>query len=89
MLYEVITLFYMDDLVPGMVITLDDVNLSDQMQEILKGVTTSFQKPFPYRTVTKERKPQICMIPERCIWWIAKVEGAGDDQVFNRRNNFV
>ena len=77
-------LFYMDDLVPGTVITLDDVSLSDQMQEILKGVTTSFQKPFPYRTVNTERKPQICTIPERCIWWIAKVEGSGDDQVFNR-----
>ncbi len=77
-------LFYMDDLVPGTVITLDDVSLSDQMQEILKGVTTSFQKPFPYRTVNTERKPQICTIPERCVWWIAKVEGSGDDQVFNR-----
>ncbi|MDD1730417.1 MAG: hypothetical protein LUQ50_15285 [Methanospirillum sp.] len=77
-------LFYMDDLISGTVITLDDVSLSDQMQEILKGVTTSFQKPFQYRTVSKDRKPQICTIPERCIWWIAKVEGAGDDQVFNR-----
>lgn len=77
-------LFYMEDLQPGTVITLDDVSLSDQMQEILKGVTTSFQKPFPYRTVNKDRKPQICTIPERCVWWIAKVEGAGDDQVFNR-----
>ncbi|PKL59362.1 MAG: hypothetical protein CVV33_08225, partial [Methanomicrobiales archaeon HGW-Methanomicrobiales-4] len=33
-------LFYMDDLRAGTVITLDDVSLSDQMQEILKGVTT-------------------------------------------------
>jgi len=77
-------LFYMEDLRPGTVITLDDVSLSDQMQEILKGVTTSFQKPFPYRTVNKDRKPQICTIPERCVWWIAKVEGSGDDQVINR-----
>ncbi|PKL58600.1 MAG: hypothetical protein CVV33_10625, partial [Methanomicrobiales archaeon HGW-Methanomicrobiales-4] len=77
-------LFYMEDLQPGTVITLDDVSLSDQMQEVLKGVTTSFQKPFPYRTVNKDRKPQICTIPERCVWWLAKVEGAGDDQVFNR-----
>ena len=57
-------LFYMEDLRPGTVITLDDVSLSDQMQEILKGVTTSFQKPFPYRTVNKDRKAQTCMIPE-------------------------
>ncbi len=77
-------LFYMEDLIPGTVITLDDMGLSDQMQEILKGVTTSFQKPFPYRTVNKDRKAQVCTIPERCVWWIAKVEGAGDDQVFNR-----
>ena len=36
-------LFYMPTLRPGTVISLDDVNLSDSMQEILKGVTTSFQ----------------------------------------------
>jgi hypothetical protein len=28
-----------------------------------------------------------CVIPERCVWWVAKVEGAGDDQVFNRMLN--
>jgi hypothetical protein len=54
------------------------------MQEILKGVTTSFQKDFMYHTVSKDRTGQICTIPERCVWWVAKVEGAGDDQVFNR-----
>lgn len=77
-------LFYMEDLAAGSVITLDDMNLSDQMQEILKGVTTSFQKPFVYRTVNKDRKGHTCRIPERCVWWVAKVEGTGDDQVFNR-----
>ncbi|OQA58866.1 MAG: hypothetical protein BWY45_01023 [Euryarchaeota archaeon ADurb.Bin294] len=77
-------LFYIKDLQPGMVIALDDVTLSDQMQEILKGVTTSFQRPFTYRTVSKDRNAVTCTIPERCVWWIAKVEGAGDDQVFNR-----
>ena len=77
-------LFYMEDLHAGSVIALDDVSLSDQMQEILKGVTTSFQKEFLYRTVSKDRTSQVCVIPQRCIWWVAKVEGAGDDQVFNR-----
>ncbi|HWQ66168.1 MAG TPA: hypothetical protein VN372_04775 [Methanospirillum sp.] len=77
-------LFYQENLHPGTVITLDDVSMSEQMQEILKGVTTSFQKPFPYRTVNKDRKAQICIIPERCVWWVAKVEGSGDDQIFNR-----
>ena len=77
-------LFYIDNMKPGTVIALDDVFLSDQMQEILKGVTTSFQKDFMYHTVSKDRTGQICTIPERCVWWVAKVEGAGDDQVFNR-----
>jgi hypothetical protein len=77
-------LFYIDDLQPGMSIVLDDTALSEEMAEILKGVTTSFGKPFLYRTVNKDRKGQVCTIPERCVWWVAKVEGSGDDQVFNR-----
>ena len=77
-------LFYIDNLQPGTVIVLDDTSLSDDMTEILKGVTTSFRKPFMYRTVNKDRKGFVCTIPERCVWWVAKVEGSGDDQVFNR-----
>ncbi len=68
-------LFYIDDLKPGTAIVFDDKSLSEEMQEILKGVTTSFRKPFIYRTVSKDRKAQVCTIPERCIWWVAKVEG--------------
>ncbi len=34
--------------------------------------------------MTTDRKLQICRIPERCVWWLAKVEDAGDDQVANR-----
>jgi hypothetical protein len=77
-------LFYMTGLKPGTVISLDDHALSDQMQEILKGVTSSFHRPFAYHTVSRERTGQVCSIPERCVWWLVKVEGAGDDQVFNR-----
>ncbi len=77
-------LFYIDNLQPGMAIVLDDTCLTEDMATILKGVTTSFQKPFVHRTVTKDRKGVVCTIPERCVWWVAKVEGCGDDQVFNR-----
>jgi len=77
-------LFYIKDLKPGSVIALDDVTLSDQMQEVLKGVTTSFKKPFKYRTVDKDRGGKTCIIPQRCVWWVAKVDGTGDDQVWNR-----
>jgi len=77
-------LFYLESLQPGSVIVLDDRALSEDMAEILKGVTTSFCEPFDYLTVSKDRKGMLCIIPERCIWWVAKVEGIGDDQVFNR-----
>jgi hypothetical protein len=77
-------LFYIDDMKPGTAIVFDDKSLSEEMQEILKGATSSFRKPIKYRTVSQDRKPQVCTIPERCIWWVAKVEGSGDDQVFNR-----
>ena len=77
-------LLYIDDMLPGSVITLDDMNLSEPMQELLKGVTTSFKEKYKYRTVTKDRKGYTCTIPERCVWWIVKTEGSGDDQVWNR-----
>jgi len=76
-------LFY-TDINPGSVIVLDDMALSDQMSEVLKGITTSFQTGFVYRTVNKNREGQKCEIPARCVWWLLKVEGAGDDQVWNR-----
>ena len=77
-------LYYLDDMQPGSVIVLDDTTLSDEVQEILKSATTSFREPIEYRTVTKERRVRVCTIPERCVWWVAKVEGSGDDQVLNR-----
>lgn len=77
-------LFYKTDLKAGSAICLDDQGLSEQMQEILKGVTTSFKKEFRYDTVNKDRAGMTLIIPERCVWWVAKVEGVGDDQVWNR-----
>jgi len=39
-------LFYDEALTASSAICLDDVGLSEQMQETLRGVTTSFKKPF-------------------------------------------
>ncbi|MFW5638057.1 MAG: hypothetical protein ACOCG4_02195, partial [Methanoculleus sp.] len=77
-------LYYVDDLRPGTVFLFDDVSLSDDLQEILKSATANFREPIEHRTVTVDRKLQICCIPERCVWWLAKVENPGDDQVMNR-----
>jgi len=77
-------LFYLDDMHPGSMIVLDDTTHSEVVQGILKAATTSFHEPIEYRTVTKERKVRVCTIPERCVWWVAKVEGSGNYQLLNR-----
>ncbi|WFN33442.1 hypothetical protein L1S32_06160 [Methanogenium sp. S4BF] len=77
-------LYYYDDLRPGTVLLFDDVTLSDDMQELLKSATANFREPIQHRTLTRERQLKLCTIPERCVWWLAKVESIGDDQVMNR-----
>ncbi|RXE56042.1 hypothetical protein ABH15_07555 [Methanoculleus taiwanensis] len=77
-------LYYHDDLRPGTVILFDDTTLSDDLQEVLKSATSSFHEPIEHRTVTADRQLRVCSIPERCVWWLAKVENPGDDQVMNR-----
>ena len=77
-------LYYDDDLRAGTVFLFDDVALSDDLQEVLKSATTNFREPIEHRTLTTERKLRVCTIPARCVWWLAKVEDPGDDQVMNR-----
>jgi len=75
---------YYHPIPPGTVLLFDDVSLSEDLQEILKSATASFREPIEHRTLTSDRQVRICTIPERCVWWLAKVELAGDDQVMNR-----
>ena len=77
-------LYYNDALRPGTVFLFDDVSFSDDLQEVLKAATANFRVGIQHQTVTADRKLQVCSIPERCVWWLAKVEDAGDDQVANR-----
>jgi hypothetical protein len=77
-------LYYMKDLRPRTVLMSDDTELSDGIQEILKSATSNFHEPITHTTVTKDLTSRVCTIPDRCVWWIAKKEGTGDDQVANR-----
>ena len=78
------SLYYKTDLSPLSVFFVDDKDMSDSLQEILKESTSSFTQPIIHHTLTSDRKPLTCTIPERCVWWVAKKEGTGDDQVLNR-----
>jgi hypothetical protein len=77
-------LYYDDGLRPGTALLFDDVSLSDDLQEVLKAAIANFREPIEHRTLTAERKLRVCTIPERCVWWLAKVEDVGEDQVANR-----
>ncbi|WP_298669284.1 hypothetical protein [uncultured Methanofollis sp.] len=77
-------LYYHDDLHPGTVFLFDDVTLSDDLLEVLKSATANFRERIEHHTVSPDRKLQVCRIPERCVWWLARVEDPGDDQVMNR-----
>ncbi|WFN37955.1 hypothetical protein L1994_02350 [Methanomicrobium antiquum] len=77
-------LYYNPDLRPGTVFLFDDVSLSEDLQEVLKSATANFCDRIEHQTLTTDRQLKICSIPERCVWWLAKVETVGDDQVMNR-----
>jgi hypothetical protein len=77
-------LYYRTDILPRTVFMSDDTELSDNLQEILKSTTSNFHEPVTHTTVTKDLTSKTCTIPGECVWWIAKKEGTGDDQVQNR-----
>ena len=77
-------LYYSDDIGPGTVLLLDDIALSEELQEVLKESTTKFTERIRMRVVNKDRKVQHCTIPERCVWWLANVSALYDEQVLNR-----
>lgn len=77
-------LFYNPDLRAGTVFWFDDTALSEDFQEVLKNSTSNFESRIEHMTLTTERKLKVCSIPERCVWWLSKVDDAGDDQVMNR-----
>ena len=77
-------LYYSNDINPGTVLLLDDIALSEELQEVLKEATSRFTEPVRMRTVDTDRKVRHCSIPERCSWWLANVSALYDDQVLNR-----
>lgn len=77
-------LYDSDDINPGTVLLLDDIALSDELQEVLKEATSKLAEPVRMRSVDSERKVRRYTIPERCAWWLANVQALYDDQVLNR-----
>ncbi|WP_245249659.1 hypothetical protein [Methanolinea mesophila] len=72
---------------PGSAIIFDDFSMSEDLREVLKNATSSFQHELEHYTLNANRQPVVLSLPERCVWWILSVDNPGDDQVLNRMMN--
>lgn len=68
----------------GTVICMDDQNLSETANDILKAQTSEWNKPYTLRTVI-DKKSRDMIIPARCPRWITKCDATGDEQTADRQ----
>lgn len=72
------------ELVEGTVISMDDQNLSETANDILKAQTSDWNKPYKLFTVV-DKKSADMIIPARCPRWITKCDTTGDEQTADRQ----
>jgi len=77
-------LFYSHEIREGMIIWYDDKAMSEDMAATFKNATSNFSEAIQHHTLNQNREGVVVEIPARCVWWVANVEGPGDDQVLNR-----
>lgn len=75
---------YYHDIPPGTVILMDDQDLTDDFQELLKVASTDWSREATYRTVNNG-KPVELKLPARCPFWVCKANLNGDEQVLDRQ----
>ncbi|HJJ47602.1 MAG TPA: hypothetical protein O0X39_01225 [Methanocorpusculum sp.] len=75
---------YYHQIYPGTVLLMDDQELTEDFQEVLKVASTDWSKPATYLTVNNQ-KPLELHLPERCPFWIVKANLNGDEQVLDRQ----
>jgi hypothetical protein len=68
----------------GVIIFSDDVNLSEEMEGIIKRATTFYQTGDTYITLDINRKRQELHIPPRIVWWLTSVDDDQSIQLLNR-----
>lgn len=68
----------------GTVLLLDDQELSEDFQELLKVASTSWTTPAKYITVKNQASLEL-EIPPRCPFWVIKANMTGDEQVHDRQ----
>ena len=76
-------LFY-KEIEEGTVICMDDQNLSETSNDIMKAQTTEWNKPYTLRTVIDKQSKDLT-IPARCPRWMIKCDATGDEQTADRQ----
>ena len=76
-------LFY-HDIKSGTVLLLDDQELSEDFQELLKVASTDWNRPAEYLTVNNQKALRLTL-PARCPFWVVKANLTGDEQVLDRQ----
>lgn len=69
----------------GIIIFSDDIELSSDLESIIKRSTSEFQQGIEHHTVGIDRKGQTLRMPKRIVWWLASVESEFDMQTLNRQ----
>lgn len=80
-------LFYDTSIKAGTIVFSDDVNLSEDMQGVIKRATTNFQNVTQHRTLDKDRNPITFNIPPRINWWLTSVSDDNSMELLNRQVN--
>src|SRR5665647_944766 len=78
--------YYMN-LKEGMVVFSDDVNMSLEMEEIIKRATTNYQEYTEYNTVFNGEGRKLT-IPPRINWFLTSVNSESSKEVLNRQLTF-
>ncbi len=76
--------FYNPDLVDGMIIFSDDIEMNADLENTLKRSMGSFQKNTHHATLDKDRKFKQTQLPKRITWWLTAVNTDYSDELVNR-----
>lgn len=69
----------------GMILFSDDIELSSELESIIKRSTSEFQQGIEHQTVDINRKGKSLRMPKRIAWWLASVDNDFDIQTLNRQ----
>lgn len=76
-------LFY-HDIKSGTVLLMDDQELTEDFQELLKVASSDWNKAAEYLTVNNQKALKLTL-PARCPFWVVKANLNGDEQVLDRQ----